>query len=169
MTARRPPDGQEDRPPTPGGGARQRRTLDWLRIGRKDLRAATRMLKDGGYDPYQVCFFAQQAAEKSIKAALTFEAREFEPTHDLDTLTGLLPSTWKVHGVSGRLRQLTSYGVETRYPAPQALPTVDDADRAVEQATAIHRSIVRDLETRGMVLTAVPRQGKRTDTAVPPT
>lgn len=47
-----------------------RRHLDWLRQSEKDLVKAGRDLKEGDYE--WACFTAQQAAEKSVKAALEY-------------------------------------------------------------------------------------------------
>ncbi len=98
------------------------------------------------FEPYHVCFWAQQTAEKAFKAAID---QPLDPTHDLNDLADLLPDDWQARRVVGRLRQLTEYAVETRYPDARALPTRDDARQAVQQAAAIFRSISRDLQARG--------------------
>ncbi len=130
--------------------AREHKARDWLRTAAKDLKAAQNMLAAGDqFEPYHVCFWAQQAAEKAFKAALIFSAQPFDPTHDLNDLADLLPDDWQARRVVGRLRQLTEYAVETRYPDARAMPTRDDARQAVQQAAAIFRSISRDLQARG--------------------
>lgn len=67
--------------------------------------------------PEQVCFHAQQAVEKSLKAVLLFRRIEFPFTHDLEELV----ETFEQAGVKlpPDLREvgtLTPYAVESRYP-----------------------------------------------------
>lgn len=64
---------------------------------RRSLRAADRdikafeILKDAAGAPVAaVCFHAQQAIEKSLKAVLFLHLIEFRRTHDLVKLAGLL-------------------------------------------------------------------------------
>jgi hypothetical protein len=64
---------------------------DWLRHAKADLAlAASPLPRDGLYST--LCFHAQQAAEKSIKAILVFRGIEFPKVHILTRLIDLLPS-----------------------------------------------------------------------------
>lgn len=58
---------------------------DWLTHAGSDLKLAKLGM---GQDvlPEQVCFHAQQAVEKSLKAVLLFRRIEFPFTHDLEEL-----------------------------------------------------------------------------------
>jgi len=115
--------------------AREQKARDWLRTAAKDLKAAQNMLAAGDqFEPYHVCFWAQQAAEKAFKAALIFSARPLDPTHDLNDLADLLPDDWQARRVVGRLRQLTEYAVETRYP--DARGVVDTRRRQAGRPTS---------------------------------
>ena len=64
-----------------------------------------------------VCFHAQQAAEKCLKAFLIYHGRPFSRTHDL---VALLASCVEIEPTLGRLqddcRRLNYYGVAARYP-----------------------------------------------------
>jgi HEPN domain-containing protein len=68
----------------------------WLRFAQEDLRVAERLLASPDSVPRHVCWFAQQAAEKSLKAGLVLEGIEFPFRHDLDGLRNLLPPGWSV-------------------------------------------------------------------------
>jgi HEPN domain-containing protein len=62
----------------------------WFACADENLSAA-RTLRDAKAQPSrQVCWFAQQAAEKALKAALILHQLEFPRTHDLDALRNLL-------------------------------------------------------------------------------
>ncbi|MDI6736329.1 MAG: HEPN domain-containing protein [bacterium] len=89
---------------------------DWLIHAKSDLTLAKLGLsQDVLWE--QICFHAQQAVEKSLKAILLFFKIDFPFTHDLEELldtfehAGIsIPSEFLEVGV------LTPYAVETRYP-----------------------------------------------------
>ena len=70
--------------------------LRWLRFAREDLAEAERLLRFPDAVPRHICWLAQQAAEKALKAALILEGVEFPYRHDLDALRNLLPDGWAV-------------------------------------------------------------------------
>jgi HEPN domain-containing protein/predicted nucleotidyltransferase len=89
----------------------------WLKHAQKDLAAVRHLYNDPDEFPEQVCFLAQQAAEKAVKAVLLERNVSFPHTHDLKKLVdegtkrGLaIPSDVE------RTRELSRYAVETRYP-----------------------------------------------------
>lgn len=92
----------------------------WLAKAESDLTAARRLLEaEGPFDA--VCFHAQQAAEKALKALLAFAQVEILRTHNLedlqvkcaDALAGQLPAELATLNLS----ELTPYAVEARYDA----------------------------------------------------
>ena len=97
----------QDRP-LPGSAA------DWLARAEGDLALARVPLPEGAF--YEdLCFHAQQAAEKAIKAVYQHCNRRFRYTHDLDELiTGLQNEDIAVPPEVVDAASLTSYatGVE---------------------------------------------------------
>ena len=89
---------------------------DWLRRAKGNLaRARQTKPKEAFWE--DLCFDAQQAAEKAIKAVLVFRRIEFRKTHDLRGLLTLLDSSgYPVPEAIKRADDLTDYAVETRYP-----------------------------------------------------
>ncbi len=90
---------------------------EWLKHAISDIRFARLGKKEQDILPQQICFHAQQAVEKAIKAILLFCKIDFPLTHDIEELVDLLTNA----GIS--LPQevleagvLTPYAVETRYP-----------------------------------------------------
>jgi HEPN domain-containing protein len=75
---------------------RLRETRRWLRYARQDLVAAEAMLGRSDMWPRRVCWLAQQAAEKAIKAVLVFLQIDFPRSHDLDALRNLVPDGWQL-------------------------------------------------------------------------
>ena len=114
---------------------------NWMRLAAEDLESAERMPHNLSGRFRNVCFFAQQAAEKAIKAALALEAVHFPFLHDLDELRELLPDGWDVHEVTLHLHDLTEWAVRGRYADPRELPTESDAQHALDLAQTVFHSI----------------------------
>jgi len=68
----------------------------WLRYVGEDLVTAERIAASRTMPPLNACYHAQQAVEKSLKAALIFAKIGFAFRHDLDFLRDLLPPNWNV-------------------------------------------------------------------------
>lgn len=88
----------------------------WLIHSQSDLKLAKLGLNQDILAE-QICFHAQQAVEKALKAALLFYKIDFAFTHDLQELLDTF-ETAKI-SVPAHLLDvgiLTPYAVETRYP-----------------------------------------------------
>lgn len=154
--------------PGPTPEARLQRTRAWLRYAARDLAGARDMVRPGSKaSPYQAAFWAQQAAEKALKGALTYAGVRFEDTHRLNALAALLPADWDTRRASNALAELSRYAVQTRYPdLDEPEPTAEDARTAITQASAVQQAIRRDLETHGFPFQSPSPQ--RAPTAEPP-
>lgn len=90
---------------------------EWLNRALDDLRVARHTLTLKPDCPYAiVCFHAQQAVEKSLKAILTRLGRQFPKTHDLTELVPLLPDSLREQLTEIEFNRLNPYAVEARYP-----------------------------------------------------
>lgn len=90
----------------------------WMDRARSDLALARS--RPEGVHLADLCFHAQQAAEKAIKALLLARDVEFPYVHDLVFLLSLLDDAGTVapEPVSSA-RELTRYASATRYPGLQ--------------------------------------------------
>ena len=110
---------------------------DWLRRARSDLALAKVPLPTGVF--YEdLCFHAQQAAEKAIKAVYRARKHEFRYTHDVAELLGGLEK----RGISipKPLREavdLTDFALQTRYPGPAEPVLEDQYHRAIALAEQV--------------------------------
>jgi len=96
---------------------------DWLRHAKADLALATSPLpRDGLYST--LCFHAQQAAEKSIKAVLIFRGIVFPKVHSLPRLIDLLPADINRNPSLIESARLTVYATVFRYPGEDDEPDV---------------------------------------------
>ena len=119
----------------------------WLRYASDDLDVANELL-DAGRTRH-VCFVAQQAAEKALKAALVLEGIDVPYVHDLNALRNGLPGSWPVRRELPDLAELTVWAAEARYPGDWRDASESDADRALAEARSVYDSIVEEFRRRG--------------------
>jgi HEPN domain-containing protein len=133
---------------------RDAEVLRWISGAREDLRAAAAVLRAPGFVPRHACFWAQQAAEKAIKAVLVYRGITFRRIHDLDALRKLIPdpASWSVTQGGLALAPLTVWATEARYPGEHAPPDEADATKAIVTARTVVDRVVADLRRLGFVL-----------------
>ena len=119
-------------PETPGSAA------DWLRFAQADLAFAQAPLPERALYS-QLCFFAQQAVEKSLKAVLVKGVVDFPFTHDLQALVNLIPQEIPRDPVLDAATRLGVYAVATRYPGRPEPVSEDEYREAARLADAVFR------------------------------
>ncbi len=119
--------------PVPGSPA------DWLQRARSDLALAGVSLPDDAF--YEdLCFHAQQAAEKAIKGVYRAHQREFRYTHDIAALlNGLKGEGIEIPEELQEAVELTGFARQARYPGTREPTTEAEYRRAVTQAEAVVR------------------------------
>jgi len=112
--------------------------VEWLNRAQSNLQRARADVRLEGVYLEDLCFDAQQAAEKAIKAVLMTRHLAFPHVHDLGRLMTLLqeggmhvPENVKAAGA------LTPYAVITRYPTMFEPVTAEQHRQAVELAQAV--------------------------------
>jgi HEPN domain-containing protein len=121
-------------PPKVGPGGMHE---DWLRRAKGNLALAKQRKPKEAYWE-DLCFEAQQAAEKAVKAVLRFSEIDFPRTHDIGELLALLnKSEQKVPQELWKADELSQYAVETRYPGPAEPVTRREYRRAVATAQKV--------------------------------
>jgi HEPN domain-containing protein len=104
----------------------------WAELAERDLQKARRLGEDPPY-PEGMCFYAQQAVEKALKACCCALGAERVPrTHDLVELAELLEECGGEAPTSVPLELLSRYAVAARYEVP--LPALADAAEALQMA-----------------------------------
>jgi HEPN domain-containing protein len=109
---------------------------EWLNRARSNLVYAKAKTRGVYYE--DLCFQAQQAAEKAFKAVCLKYAIPFPRTHNLVDLIRLLEE----RGVSvpAPVREsgrLTDYAVEARYPGPAEPVTEEEYNVAIAQCEGV--------------------------------
>lgn len=111
---------------------------EWVNHAHSDLTLAQIGRDNSMVLNEQICFHAQQAAEKAIKAVLLFYKVDFPLTHDLEELVDIFDK----NGISIPkeildVGILTPYAVEARYPGYWDEITEHDVDDALQLAEKI--------------------------------
>jgi HEPN domain-containing protein len=118
---------------------------EWLNRARSNLAHARAtspevLLED-------LCFDAQQAAEKAIKAVFIGRSEPFPYIHELRKLLGLLKHNGlKIPKYVQEADKLSRFAVVTRYPAAVGPVTRRQYQRAVRIAAAVLRWAERQIE-----------------------
>jgi len=111
---------------------------EWLNRARSNLVQAEKGTEIGGVYFEDLCFNAQQAAEKALKALLIARQIEFPYVHDLVKLVELLEGSGQKVPVAVReAARITRYAVVTRYPGALDIVTQQDYKEALTIATAV--------------------------------
>ena len=122
----------------------------WLKYADEDLRMAEWAMKDNIFN--QVCFHAQQCAEKSLKAILVHRGELPPKTHSLMNLIDLVGREGFSAFVEG-LDFLDQIYLPTRYPdahpgaLPEGLPNQQQAAQALDTARRVFAVVKEKLST----------------------
>ena len=114
--------------------------FEWLNRAKSNLERAKSDVRLTGVYLEDLCFDAQQAAEKSIKSVLIHLGIEFPYVHDITDLLTILEG--KGHSISDDIREagrLTRFAVETRYPGLSEPVTQDEYKKAIAIADIVVR------------------------------
>jgi HEPN domain-containing protein len=119
-----------------------RLSREWLDYAEGDLASAEGMLRSrSSHQPRHVCFTAQQAAEKALKARYVARQVQYPFVHDLAELAlGL-----GIDAVEAdRLTWLTQWATAPRYPGGVE-PEWGDAERAIAEARRVVEAATEEL------------------------
>lgn len=110
---------------------------EWLRYARGNLARAKQDKPEESPWEY-MCFDAQQAAEKAIKAVLVLRGIEFPKTHVISELLGLLHAAGEeIPDEIWKADALSDYATHARYPGSEQLVTQEDYRDAVVMAERV--------------------------------
>ena len=109
---------------------------EWINRARSNLIRATNRLP--GIYLEDLCFDAQQAAEKAVKALLIRRGVEFPYVHDLSLLLTLLEEAGEtIPELVRQAEKLNSYATITRYPDMAHPVSEQEYAEAVSIATTV--------------------------------
>jgi len=114
---------------------------EWVEKAEADLRTGERESAAAQYPNYDdVCFHAQQCAEKYLKALLQVRNIAFPRTHDLLELLHLLePPEGAVDELRASFASLSPYSAMFRYPGESATSAM--ASQALEHARRVRQAV----------------------------
>jgi len=120
---------------------------EWLEVADQDVRAAELLSSAERALWSPVCFHAQQAAEKYLKAVLVWHRIPPARTHNLTELLSRVRAAGNaLEGLDADCALLSKYPVEVRYPSREPKPTADDGRAAVDAMRRIVAACQRGIE-----------------------
>jgi len=118
----------------------------WLIRSQRDLKVADVLLKSQESLLDAVVYHCQQAAEKALKAYLTYQRVSFRKTHDLGLLVELcLASESRFRSLEDVADVLTPYASEFRYPGSVIEPERGEAEEALRMAASVVKLVTEAL------------------------
>jgi HEPN domain-containing protein len=125
---------------------RRRLVAQWLHKAETDLRAAESLLSQAPPLSLPSCFHSQQAAEKYLKAFLTWRQVEFPKTHAIERLLELAArADRQLAEELAETATLTLYGVEPRYHSDLPEPDLPEAAAALDLARKVRDVVLPKL------------------------
>jgi HEPN domain-containing protein len=121
-------------------------TRAWLHMASIDLRAGAADLAVDASLAGDAMFHAQQAAEKSLKAFLTWHDVPFRKTHDLrEVLAACITIDQAFNSGARDIEGLTPAAWTFRYPGGEDVPSVVEADESLRIAKRLFDAILSRL------------------------
>lgn len=118
----------------------------WLAKAENDFLNIENNLRAGRVPWDTVCFHAQQAAEKLLKAFLVFRGQTPARTHDLVVLLArCVEFDERLSVLEEDCRKLTVYAVGSRYPDDLFEPNREDALEVIEAAKRVRDQVLKCL------------------------
>ncbi len=104
----------------------------WLAHAQSDLNVARLARNQAEILPQHVCFHAQQAVEKALKAVFLSRKIEFPLTHDIEELLEVaVENGLRLPRELADVGTLTPYAVEARYPGGWGAISPGDVEQAI--------------------------------------
>jgi len=110
----------------------------WLSYAESDLSLASTK-PEGAILPGTLCFLAQQACEKSLKALLIYCGIQFPRTHNINVLIQHVPDSIEIPEEVFEASKLTDYAVSSRYPGIAEPVTESEYKMALESAKFVFK------------------------------
>ncbi len=118
---------------------------NWLFRANEDIAVLNNLFKsDPSFYASSICYHAQQAVEKFLKAFLVFHSVDFKRTHDVDFL---LAECKKIESKDFDidLGSLADFGISLRYPddfyVPDKKETIKYRDISIDVKKIVERKI----------------------------
>jgi HEPN domain-containing protein len=121
-------------------------TRAWLIEAAKDFRSAELLLQGEPELASRSAFHVQQAAEKILKAFLTWRGERITKTHSLVRLgKACVKLDAGLEQVSREVGPISGWAVETRYPGGWNAPTPAEVTEAIETVRQLRDAILSRL------------------------
>lgn len=122
----------------------------WCQKADSDLKVANHEIEHDDPALDIICFHAQQASEKYLKAYLVYSSREIPRTHVLIRLikecAAIDPTFLTL--IEERVDELSDYAVEIRYANDFYMPDREEANEALRRAEFVKTFVLKRLQSQ---------------------
>jgi len=118
----------------------------WLFRAGEDISVIDRLMEsDPNAYASSICFHAQQAVEKYLKAFLAYKQMDFPRTHDVDYLLRECQrrTCGFLEGID--LKSLTDFGVSVRYPDDFYVPDPSETAYYAQVAKKVEKAVLEQI------------------------
>ena len=133
---------------------REERVKNWIIKADNDLKTAKDELNTENPATDTICFHSEQCVEKYLKAYLVLNDKEFRKTHNIAEILSLCinidPSFEYLKDL--KVYELTIYATELRYPEFFHIPSLGEAQAAIEMAEKVRDFVRRKFIKEGLGL-----------------
>jgi len=118
----------------------------WLFRAHEDIAVIDRLISaDPQAYASSICFHAQQAVEKYLKALLAWQGVDFPRTHDVDFLLAECGKVTPGQFAAIDLKSLTDFGVSVRYPDDFYVPDLSETTYYAQIAGEIKEIVLGEI------------------------
>jgi len=119
----------------------------WIQKAEVDIKTAKILIESEDPPTESICFHAQQAVEKFLKAYLTYMDIRAGKTHDIVALLEMCIEKDKEFKNldTEKLGNLTFYAVDVRYPETLYTPSLEEAQETLELAEKVKSFVLKKL------------------------
>lgn len=112
----------------------------------EDLDVATVLIKQKRPRVAGAAFHAQQAAEKILKAFLTWHDQPFKKNHDLEKIAKACAAIdSELRAAGERVVHISPWAIQSRYPGNWSLPSALTVGEALNEVRELFRQILSRL------------------------
>ena len=129
------------------------RVREWYSKATSDLKVVSHEMEWDDPTTDAVCFHAQQAVEKLLKAWLICCDVDFPPTHNIEILLVACERTDSAFAQLRHVETLTPYSVDVRYADDFYMPTIEEAREAALLAREAESFVLGKFASAGVELT----------------
>jgi HEPN domain-containing protein len=117
----------------------------WISKADEDLFVISKLTESGIFATSSVCFHAQQAVEKYLKAYLISNGNDIKKTHNIEYLLSECETIDPDFSAIDP-RNLSDFGVDVRYPGDMYVPSENETIEHIQIVFSVKKLVLEKLQ-----------------------